>query len=449
MVKCIYVLCVVTNSNMVKGRLKVKILDYLDKCNTKYSVNMSRMLELKQYYLSMYRFYMVKLYEKGYISDPTIFSKKEVLQNILDLHISGVFDITGSARLEEDWLSYVKYVNKNNKEVSEFIDLLYLAVKYRDYSLELDLFSEEFIKTISLKLTFVGSKIVPRNKMKLSKGSLQCIIPQGKKLSTVNIKSQLWDIAMVVLGIPKEHWYLDGLFDKRLTHEQEVECINILLDGQTSVEGKYSEKLKDWLFNHKWLKGGMYKEKQGLISYIYLNMTDEVFSALQEELGKLDPEKVKAIIEDTIYFEDEVTEYKIPISYFTVATFEEDLLLEGNEMFGYTGEAYSKEYLEEEGIPFVGLPIRVVLDDQSKVYLYDREQVETESETWFSYNEVDFEFEDLEIENTFKEGTLPHELLDIYINAQKGELGTISAEYTLKEIETAKMKVAKMLLRRK
>ena len=49
----------------------------------KTKTKLKRLLELKKYYLSMYRCYMIRLYDLGYIADPTRYNQKEIIQNLL------------------------------------------------------------------------------------------------------------------------------------------------------------------------------------------------------------------------------------------------------------------------------------------------------------------------------------------------------------------------------
>ena len=39
------------------------------------------------------------------------------------------------------------------------------------------------------------------------------------------------------LGIPKSSWCTPGVIDKDLTHEEEVDCIEVLLDGLVTSSG--------------------------------------------------------------------------------------------------------------------------------------------------------------------------------------------------------------------
>lgn len=427
----------------------MKVVDFVNKANEKKTVNPTRLCELKQYYVSMYRFYMLHLYDMGYISDPTLFNREEIIKNILDLEISGVYDVTGVIHLETSWVKYARLKNKR-EEASQFLDALYNVLKYKEYSHDLDIFYEEFNKNVSLRLKMVGSKIVPRSGVKLSRGSLQSLVSRDEKLYTISIKEVLWDKALEVLQIPEEDLLSDGLFDKDLSHEEEVDSALLLLEGVITPTGKYAKELEDWLFKHKWSAINPSNLKQGLISYVYTNYMEDVFAALKGVLSSIDVENVVCVLEDKVFVRDKIKNYKIPVSYFSVACGYEDIVLQDNNALnGYTGEAYIKEYLDEEGITYIGLPITILNKDNDKIQLYDREQVSIETNTWFKSENLSFYFEPVDFGNPYKdEDLLTYQLFDIYLRAQEGEMGSIPLEkFSIAEIEKAKRKVTKMILK--
>lgn len=408
----------------------------------------TRVLELKQYYLSMYRFNMLRLYEAGYIDDPTLFNRKQIIKNIVDLKITGLFDVTGKIHLSSDWLRYAKDRN-HGEDQKDFLSNLIEVMKYREYNNDLDIFYEAFNKTIHLQMYRVGINLQTRTTAPIHRGTLMTLVPSGKTIQEVNIREALWVEAMKVLEIPESDWFSDGLFDSNLSHEAEVQHINILLNGLVHLSGKYSKNLSDWLFAHKWSNSKINNEKKGMIDYLYTSSSDGAFEALSDILEPLDESSVIGFIGDTVYIERDMENYKIPISYFAVCSCVEDILIcSSNAIYGYTGEAYDRDYLDDEEIPYIGLPIKVVCDDLTEKYVYDREQVDTPVESWFKASEVDFEFEEgKRINNPFRdEDSLQYELFEIYVRSQNGELCSIKADkYTYKEIEQAKKKVAKKL----
>ena len=77
----------------------MKLQDYISEMNKKSTIKTQRVMDLKRYYLSMYRVFMVKLYDSNFISDPTLFNEKEFFGNISSTKLSGMYDYTGNIRL--------------------------------------------------------------------------------------------------------------------------------------------------------------------------------------------------------------------------------------------------------------------------------------------------------------------------------------------------------------
>lgn len=433
----------------------MKVNDYISKSNIKKSVSLQRLQELKQYYVAMHRYYMLKLYDEGYVDDPTVFSKTQIIKNFVDMGVTGIADSAGKVVLSYEWVDYLCR-RKSNKEFSDFLCLLRNAVKYRDYSNDLDMLYEEFYSSKSIKLTFrlSGSK-ADLLRLKATKGSLQALVSSGKTLYTVSIKDYLWNLGMEQLGIPKEEWLKDGILCRDLKHEDEVRFIQLIFDGRMVSDGKYGDLLNGYLLNNKWSKDSdNIISQKGLLEYLHYSRYSDINNKWQEELDKLESEgkNVVCLLNNEIYVEKDIVNYKIPVSMFAVMcdNCEDTMVVATNCMSGYIGEAYTAEYLMEEGVSYVGLPIKLVDEDLDELSLYDREQTDIKVETWFKHNDVDFTFEELRVRNPFKKSTqeLNYALYEIYKKAHSGELGSISLEkYSIKEINTAKRKVAQMIVK--
>lgn len=426
----------------------MKVVEYLKKVNKPIPANSNRILELKQYYISMYRYYMIKLFDNNYISDPTVLDEKQLFSNIVDMNIKGMVDSSGTIVLTSERVEYAYYKN-SDVATDTFLECLYYALKYREASNSLDLMYETFPKNISLNLVLKGSKIISRTGLKLNKASLSLIVGSGYTLDTVDIKEDLWGIAMKELNIPESEWLSDGILDIDLTHEQEVQCLDILLNGKTHLNGKYADKLVNWLHNHKWSSDNIISlSKVGMLDYIYFNSSKEVLNALYRELDKLDLESIVAIVEDTIYIKKKMKSYVVPISSFVVKSgYPEEIYTIGPLIHGYIGEGYTREYLEEEDIRYMGIPVSTYNDEGELIYLYDREQVSLNCPTWFKDN-GDIYFEKVDWVNPFKANSLPHKLFELCKEGQDGKLGVLEmGDYSYKDIEAAKKKVMNALIK--
>ena len=96
---------------------------------------------------------MLKLYDKGYISDPTVFNNSEMYFNVLDLDIKPMYDSLGRIILSSERVAFSML--KANTEQKDFLSLLYPVLIYREYSNDLDIFYETFRKVLNLKLVLM------------------------------------------------------------------------------------------------------------------------------------------------------------------------------------------------------------------------------------------------------------------------------------------------------
>ena len=133
----------------------MKIYELVKDINKKVTIKTSRVLEVKKHYLSLYRANMVYMYDRGYISDPTVFDSREILGNIVDLNIKHLSGVTGRIELNEEYIGYAMCRYKGNEEVIEFLELLLKVIKYRNISLNLDKFYDDlgFAKELKNKVS--------------------------------------------------------------------------------------------------------------------------------------------------------------------------------------------------------------------------------------------------------------------------------------------------------
>lgn len=411
-------------------------------------------MELKKYYLSMYRVYMVELYDKGYISDPTRINCKELYSNIHELGINGMFDTFGEIFLTTPQVTYAMYKHKNSEEIMDFLSILYKALKYREYSIDIDNlydnynFSEFAKGQVCLGLKQRGAKIECKTGFGISRAIIACLLKQDETAVCENFNSELWDIAMEELGIPADEWHEDGLIASGLSHEEEVDCIELILEGNVEVSGKYAKVFQDWMYEHKWKQKGMTNNCKGLYDYIFSSRAIDILEIESRILNSLNDSdrKVYAIVGGQYYTSKKISTYNIPMGSFIVSSGEDDVMLfDGALLSGYTGEVYSLEYLEEEGIMFIGCPIELYTNPKEKFKFFDIEQVDIKSDTWFSNPDIDLFFEEELPEKVqeFNPESIEEKIYEIYRQSQIGNL--IGKLDSLEGVESAKKNVMKYL----
>lgn len=408
----------------------MKLQDYISEMNKKSTVKTQRVMDLKRYYLSMYRVFMVKLYDSNFISDPTLFNEKEFFGNISSMKLSGMYDYTGNIRLTYKQSYFASKLVKDEEE-KLFLYLLSNALKYRELSKDIDkLYDENQLNdlqrhNVSFGLRSKGAMVVSKTSCGISESICNCFLNSDEYCEEINFNSKIWEYALDVLGIPECERKEDGLFVKGMSNKDEIEFCDLIFEGSTRLDGKYSSLLENWLIDHKWETRGMTNNCKGLFEFVFSDRFHELMRFQVELLSNR--KDVICIYKNYMYIKKKVSEYYIPIGCFTVSSDEEDILLfEGNSLCGYTGEAYPLEYLDSNDITYIGCPIELYVNNKDKRLFYDLEQVDTKQETWFKCNNVDFVFceeEDLpEIKGNISKDSLEDKLANIYLNALRGNL---------------------------
>ena len=430
----------------------------MNEANKKTVIKTQRLLDLKRYYMSMYRYYMVKMYDESFIDDPTKLDARQINRNIIELGVKGLQDISGRINMSVEQVNYAIYKNKGrNSEIKDFLHILYNIIKYRSYSKDIDDLYDTFDfagttkQKISLDLKMTGPMVNTLKPFRISKAILNCLLPINKTVETLSLNSYIWDIAMKELGISENEWSEAGLFDKDLTHEEEVECCKLLFEGNVELNGKYASTLTEWLRNHKWLERGMTTTKKGLFDYIFTSYSEEMYGCESSIFTNLSNEGIRilAISGSTVFYEAEMDEFKFPIGYFLIESGEDDKeMYKGNALNGYTGEVYSIDYLREEGIMYVGCPIELNTSLREKHLYYDIEQIDLKCNSWFKETGIEWDFDEQEeYEFTkYEKGTLEYKIYTLYRNAQFGfPVGVIPCPETNKVLDDAKKNIMKCI----
>lgn len=435
----------------------MKMSEYLDLLNKPITIPLSKIYSIKKYYLGMYRAYMVKMYDNGYISDPTRFNVDEINKNFIDLNIRHISDIKGMVRLESHFVGFIKCRNKNAEpEVTQFLSLLEKALYYKEGSSNIDKLYESVTKNsvkLSMKLikrgAFIDSSKNNCGVDLINRGVFDCISEFGYTVKHVSILEDVFKFVLEKLGIPLSDCSKDGLFIDGLTHEEELLYSDIIFDESISYDGLYKNVIVDWMTEHKWVVSTKRNiERNGLMWYVCYERYDEVSSLqkrmLDEFYEKHKGTDVKVICMDSyhLYYVETCEDMLIPISQFVVLADEEESVLDEHPIGGYTGEVYSVDYLTSNEIDFTGCPI-VVSNGIKQIEVVDVEQTElSDSESWFKSRGANLDFCGSYHASPFKEGTLEDRLYHCCINSENGEvISKIKVDFTESDLVKAKRKV--------
>lgn len=420
----------------------MKFSEYLKSVNkTKVHLKYERWVELKQYYMSMFRFYMLKLYDEGYISDPTRCNEEEIKQNLVEMGVYDFRNKNGKVLIDSVHADFARCKYKSDKEKVKFLDLLYEALKYKEYALELDKQYENY--GTDLKFSFVMKNSILVTSVCIidyNKGVFSTLCPEGYCLDSISINDSIFKYAMETLGITEE-MFCDDMFVDGLSVEETIKFADNILEGDTTLNGKYARVLDDWLTNCS-------KNCKGLYYTTCMEKMTELAEIIGEKKESLGDDFV-ILYKDKLYYKKPIKKYKLPSGMFICVTTdtEDDIIdTDWSALYGYTGEAYSKGYLDDQRIDYVGVPIQVNINGED-MYVYDSSQLilSVEPTSWFEQesDEVSFSFEeDFVMENPYAEGTIERILVDSYIEGRRGNLYEVDASIgTLKDIRTARKKM--------
>lgn len=428
---------------------------------SKVKVKSKRLMFLRGYYLSMYRVYMVRLFDDCYISDPTVFNEKEIFRNIAELNITDMFSYSGSLQLSYNQAKFAYFKADGAKK--EFLYNLMNALKYREMCFDLDKlyescgFRESPSNRIKLGLFLQGAMVSVKSGIKFNTVTAECMSDFEDDVKSISFNEYIWCLAMNKLGIPKEEWQQNGLLDGKLTHSAEVECAEGILNGVFKVTGgKYTDRLLDWLKSHPWGDARMSHESKGLFDYIFIDCfyeVDSVIDAITDVIIEDKDSNLLGVYGSNIYYSQKRTKLNVPIGLFQVLnSLEEDeqLLPHGLCVYGLTGEFYSVDRLEEDGTGYVGCPICIEIGKES-IIVYDREQTDLKFESWYSYNNAVFSFDEEEADRACKSpyilGSVSDELYKGYVNSLRSADGLITTlnVRTLAQYEQARKDVWKLI----
>lgn len=356
-------------------------------------IKSSSITEIKRYYLGMYHSYLIDLYDKGYISDPTIYNIDEIKENIEDLGI----DLLKGRQLTSRYISFVHdYYTVNHKDAKdeiEFLDLLEKMHKMKEISDNLDcLWEDKSIGTESKKkvcLMLPSNQGVIKNpySWNIDEGVLKSAYGLGYTYRFISWGRPLLSFIKTTFKLPS----LDLI--KSFNSNLLIKHLPLILNGDVELTGKDGRVLeafmeKETTLNCHCLKDWLLANKGKDIDLIYKKC-------------KVKKENVKAMVEDGVYVQ-EIADIELPISHFIFATYDfchnkteafrgivkglpessivvETLLPKANLFLGYSGQVYSLEYLEHNKINYAGVPISLYKDEKTIEKYVDFEQTELAS----------------------------------------------------------------------
>lgn len=450
----------------------MKVRDFVKDVNKSLNVNLGRVYEIKKKYLSLYRSYMILLYDEGFISDPTCFNEREVRENIKDFKITGLIRNSGMVCLESHQVGFALCKKDLSEDGRKFLSILERVLYYRERSSDIDKFYDKqypFKNSFTIGMSMSGPRIFLKKSYPMSESIMECFYQEKTKGKVVKRKyfyDKIFYEALNELGLMGNKD--DGLFVKGFTRSEEIEYCDLILDGHVSLNGSKAGVLEKWLKEHAWntdIEDKYISQKLGLFTYIETQKTDFMLKnqndLLNETIEECGLENTICVSTDCIFYTVEEEEIPLPVSSFILYSGEEDVIScdDRNVLEGYTGEVYPIDYFSEDshttGI-YVGCPIEIYKPDSNeKVLVVDLEQTTYYSPgkknvSWFSYEDASITFErSIYQKGVFEEGSLEDALFKIYGESENGRaIGKIprSLVKSKADLEKAKEKVFKTVI---
>ena len=433
-----------------------ELVDLLKKAST---IKKSKVMDIKKYYISMFRAYMIELYDRGYISDPTTYNEIELRKNIVDLGITHLTNIAGSIVLDEDYIGYCIAKYKDDEDKIEFLNILLNVIKYRNIWLNIDKFYDSSFsgdtkdsKKLTMGIVMTGSKIYSKKGFKIDEGIIKCFRGLDTEVDFVSLNSYIYFRALEVLDLDTRS-SSESLFVKGLTIGEEIKYSHLILNGLVNLDGEYADILVNWLKKNKWSEGTRFSsQSEGLYNYILYIKSDDMLTTQARVLSELldNNKEIVGARSDGFYVVNDGEYMPFPVGAFAILSddYDGEQMPIINKLEGYTGEVYSLNFLIENDIPYVGAPIELYIDNKTKGLFVDKEQTDMKHAiSWFSDLGASIEFEgSIYKSGVFKSGTVEDDLYRLVGDSESGiHVGNIRRSYIGKNLEKAKKVVVKEL----
>ncbi len=454
----------------------MEVKNFIQALKKQHSINPTFVRDVKKKYLSLYRANMLRLYDKGYISDPTCYNEKEIRKNIIEYKISGMIRTSGKVVISSEQVGFALAKGVKSSESREFLSILRDVLYYREKCHDIDSFYDACglsnvpdNKKVSFGISYTGSQIYTRKPYNLSEAILECFFynrAMGKCIKRISLKEEIFNKALEILGIPDDT--RDGLFVKGMSRKDEITYCNLIFDGLVTSDGVERAKLEKWLINHIWnphIDPRYRYLKTGLYEYITTQEVDFMLACQKRLLNNCLEEygtgNVLFLTTYEAYCLEDIDTITLPISVFVIFAENDDKVtaMDRNTLEGYSGEVYSVDnFSQEESGYYVGCPIELYSPDTPVKKLYvDIEQTsyfaEGKVSSWFVCDDdrrVDFD-KSFYKRGFFKDGSYEDAIFKALGDADEGNVvGRVKSYKTLEEKGSffkAKEKVYEMVIK--
>lgn len=350
----------------------------------KTTVRTTGIMSAKRHYASLMSAYRVKLYDGCWISNASYVWENEVRDTITGTPELVDYLTTNSGEILLDNIGMLKFASWKlppDDEIQYFLKDYIKYLEYRDCCKSIDIvYNKLRVKRKGVTMMMHRDSIqifYSKHFTNINKGFVSAFYPD-KSIEVYDVRDKLYSLALEKLGLPDSN--KEGVFIKGLSREQEVELLDLILDGIIKYEylnGVYAPILIEWLKTQK--------EQQGVYAYSYLGFytfltkksIDEV-KACQDSVIEELQSKGKNIVcmsTDRIFCAEDLDETQFALSAFLLDYYSQEDISEQNRLNGYTGEVLELSQTDIVEMQVTGCPIMINNNKKQLKKYYIREDI--------------------------------------------------------------------------
>ena len=417
--------------------------ELVNEMSRSYLIKINRLRNVKKRYLSLYRYYVNRLYLLGYLSDPSLVDEKELIRNFVDMDID-IVNVDGWVRLNADTVGMIRSRENINidSDISEFLCLVERMLYYCEMCEKIDMMYEDLkiahqSKSSKGKIgfTYWDGGYYPRGWVYMCEGTLECLVSGDKRVVRNGIGGIVQEVFRDMYGVPS---LIEGM-----SYEGERKYIINILKGDYYGKGiinSIREKVLSTLEEDATLWDVVRREK----SDIFLK---EEASEMEKLLR--DGKDIISIDEYDIYtVEDRSTDKRDMIYGIYVLDHENFVMLSNRNLLdGVSGEFIRVDSKICDSNPFVGCPIELVDDSGISGLYVDISQVARFGwKTIFGGEHLSISYDREDMKGNPKLRAGEKEILGGYMDFFNGNFRkTIKTPMSDSEFEKAKNKVGRYL----
>lgn len=385
-------------------------------------VERERIFEVKKRYLTLYRFYLMQLWDSGYLGNPLNFNIVEIRKTLKD--IKGAIDKKGYLNISEESLRYLMIVNKNNEIELEFLKNLYNVIYFKNQVDALDRYYDSLnfdkvSKNLKLSLKEKGPFLIVRGGFQACESVIEIFTGAGNIIEKEELVEPIYAFLLEnVLGIKGEH--LGGYFMKGWSAEEECYCLKYLMSGCVSLTGSECERISKYIKKGKEYDSYGYLVRDALSS---LDVKDDCFVMNSDCCFRINNQDRDTLMFSSIAILDD--------------NYDGVVMDVKNNFYGLNAVVYSLEHIERENIKYTGSPF-YMFNNGEKIVVIDEEQVTDLKLYWWDLVKPELRFDGLAVESINFEDDCENFVFKEFLTYESGGIKKIETNYSKERLDRAR-----------